>query len=201
MLWSFNRISDQEKITTHNVEWEGPFSWPKFESTNGLPKMPDYEGIYVFAFDYNDGYLVSGVGITNSTRTRISSHNREFQKGNYTILDAGLIKKGIRSEIWHGWHYAKQNRNEFRENKETIMEALNIFLGEMKLFVAQQPSKRLRERTEAAIMHNIYVSKEPWSEIADRGMFLKERYNSEMPILTLNNSIKPIYGIPKELEI
>jgi hypothetical protein len=201
MIWSFNRLRDQLKITCQDLTWEGPFSWPKFESINKLPKIPNSEGIYLFTFEYKDGYVISGVGITNSTKTRISAHNRKFRKGDYTILNPEAAKKGEREEIWHGWNYAKTHKEEFIDNKTRILQALENQLGEMRIFIAKQKDKRLRERIEAAIMHNIYVSKEPWSEIADRGMFLKERYNSEMPINTVNIHSKTIYGLPEELEI
>ncbi len=49
-------------------------------------------------------------------------------------------------------------------------------------------------------MNYIYNIKEPWSDLADRGMFLRGRYNSEMPIKILNSS-RVIYGLPRELEI
>ncbi|GAA5225462.1 hypothetical protein [Membranihabitans marinus] len=54
---------------------------------------------------------------------------------------------------------------------------------------------------EAGIMQNIYISKEPWSELADRGMYLKGRYNSEIPIIAKNINTKVIYGLPNFLEI
>ena len=69
------------------------------------------------------------------------------------------------------------------------------------LFIAEQSDKRLRVRTEAAIVYGLYVSKQPWSEVIDRGMYLNGRYNSEMPILTINHFEKPIFGLPEELEI
>lgn len=59
-------------------------------------------------------------------------------------------------------------------------------LEAFRIFVAEVSGNRKRQRIEAAIMHYIYTSKEPWSEVADRGMALKERYNYEMPIQTIN---------------
>ncbi len=49
-------------------------------------------------------------------------------------------------------------------------------------------------------MNYIYNSKEHWSELADRGMALKERYNSEMPIEAKNISLNKIYGLTEILE-
>ena len=201
ILWSFNRIKDEQKIERLNVDWKGPYSWPKFEEVNDLPQMPDVEGVYLFSFTFKNGYLVTGVGVTNSTVKRIKQHNREFKKGNYTILNVESVKIGERKEIWHGWKYAKENQLEFNEKREAIYSSLNLYLSEMKLFIAEQSHKRLRERTEAAIVYGLYVSKQPWSEVIDRGMYLNGRYNSEMPILTINHFEKPIFGLPEELEI
>ena len=49
-------------------------------------------------------------------------------------------------------------------------------------------------------MQYIYNSKEHWSELADRGMFLKARYNSEMPIEAKNINSNNIYGLTEILE-
>jgi len=163
--------------------------------------MPDIEGVYLFTFKYKEGYLVRGIGITNSTKRRIATHTRAYRKGNYTILDVNAAEIGERKEIWHGWQYAKTHQDEFIEQKETILNAVEKQLEAYRIFIAEVPDKRKRERIEAAIMHNIYVSKEPWSELADRGMFLKERYNSEMPIETKNISSGRIFGLPEILEI
>ena len=135
------------------------------------------------------------------TKKRIAAHNREFKKGNYTVLNVQAAENGDRKEVWHGWGYAKTHQDEFEANKEKIREAVDRQLCAFKIFIAKLSDKRKRERMEAAIMHNIYVSKEPWSELADRGMFLKERYNSEMPIQIINRSTYRIYGLPEKLEI
>ena len=50
-------------------------------------------------------------------------------------------------------------------------------------------------------MQNIYSSKEDWSELAGRGMFLTLRYNYEMPIEIKNICSSKIYGLSDTLEI
>jgi hypothetical protein len=201
MKWSFNRIKDKSKIKSKIIEWKGPYSWPKFEDINSLEALIDKEAVYLMTFEFNDGYLIAGVGITKSTKRRFSEHTRAFKKGNYTILDVKSASNGERKEIWHGWDYAKNNQDEFKLNKEKLLKSVDLHLAALRIFIAEEPNVRIRERIEAAIMHNIYVSKEPWSELADRGMFLRERFNSELPILNINKSIKNIYGLPSQLEI
>lgn len=200
-MWSFDRLKDSSKIITESIVWNGPFSWPGFEIANKLKPMQNVGGVYIFAFKYKEGYLLSGVGITNSTKRRIAAHTRAFRKGEYTILDVKSAESGVRNEIWHGWQYAKTHQEEFTKRKDVILVDVEKQLEAYKIFIAEVPDIRKRERIEASIMYNIYVSKEPWSELVDRGMFLKGRYTSELPIKIKNNSSSIIYGLPEMLEI
>ena len=200
-MWSFNRQRDASKIEIKEIQWQGPFSWTGYENQNNLDQIPDIEGVYLWTFQYNDGFLVYAAGVTNSTKKRFKSHTKNYKSGNYTVLDVSSAEKGEREEIWHGWKYAKTHQEEFNKRKEEILRAVDEQLKSFRIFVAQISDKRTRERFEAAIMHNIYYCKEPWSELADRGMFLKERYNAEMPIETKNMSSYKIYGLPETLEI
>lgn len=200
-MWSFNREKDSEKIPKKLINWQGPFSWPGYEKYNNLSIIPDIEGIYFFTFKYKDGFLVYITGVTKSTKKRFYSHTREYKKGNYTVLNVDSAENGIREEIWHGWKYAKSNPKEFEERKEEILLAVDNQLKSFRIFTAQISDKRMRARFEASIMRNIYYSKEPWSELADRGMFLSERYNYEMPIEIINKCEHIFYGLPKSIEI
>ena len=200
-MWSFNRLRDAAIIKTESILWQGPLSWPGFEKTNDLKTIPDMQGVYLFTFKYQEGYLLYASGITNSTKKRFSTHTREYRKGNYNVLDVMSAEKGERKEIWHGWQYAKTHQDELRLNKETILKAVETQLQAFRIFIAKISDVRKRERIEAAIMQNIYTSKEHWSELADRGMFLKERYNSEMPIEIRSICSEKIYGLPEIIEI
>jgi hypothetical protein len=200
-MWSFNRLKDGENITTENKTWIGPFSWTGYENKNGLNSIPDIEGVYLFTFNFKEGFLIYAVGITNSTKRRISSHTREYKKGAYTVLNVESAEKGERVEIWHGWQYAKEHQDEFQQNKDLILSGVDKQLQSFRIFLLQESDKRKRERIEAALMQNIYFSKEPWSELADRGMFLKGRHNFEMPIIIKNIGNHKIYGLPDSIEI
>ncbi len=140
-------------------------------------------------------------GITNSIKRRFSTHTREYRKGNYNVLDVNFAEKGERKEIWHGWNYARTHREEYQANKNAILKAIDIQLNSFKIFISEVKDLRKRERIEAAIMLNLYNKKQHWAELADRGMFLKGRYNSEIPIILKNKCSKRIFGIPKKLEI
>ena len=168
---------------------------------NNLEVIPELEGIYLWTFNYKDGYLVYAAGITKSTRRRFKNHTNNYKKGKYTIFDVNAAEKGERREIWHGWNYAKEHQEEYILRKAEIMKAVEEQLKSFKIFIAEINDKRIRERFEAAIMHYIYYCKEPWAELADRGMFLNGRYNFEIPIEVKNISNYIIYGLPEVLEI
>ncbi len=200
-MWSFSRLKHGHNLESRTMSWKGPFSWSGYEMVNHLPSLPDIAGVYLFAFEYKDGFVLYAAGITNSTRRRFRTHTREFMKGNYTVLSVEAAILGEREEIWHGWNYAKSHPEEFLARKDTILSAVKEQLGAFRLFITEVEDKRLRERLEAALMMNIYLSKEPWAELADRGMHLKGRYNSEMPMVVENSSEYVIYGVPERLEI
>ena len=199
-MWSFDRLTDSSKIQTEDIIWNGPYSFPGFEKINGHNTIPDVEGVYLFTFKYKDGFLLYAAGITNSTKRRISQHCRKYKTGDYTILDVKSAENGLRKEIWHGWQYAKLHQQEFIERKEIILKAAENQLCAFRVFIAEVTDQRKRERIEASIMMYIYNSKEHWSELADRGMFLKARYNAEMPIEAKNINSNKIYGLTEILE-
>lgn len=200
-MWSFNRLKDETKIKEEQIEWQGPFAWTGYEELNGLDKIPDIEGIYLWTFRYKDGYVVYSIGITNSTKKRFRKHTLEYNKGNYTVLDVKVAENGEREEVWHGWKYAKNHQEEFNTRKKDILKAVDYQLESFRIFIASVADKRLRERIEAALMHNIYYTKEPWAELADRGMFLTARFNSEIPVNINNVCSNKIYGLPKRIEV
>lgn len=193
--------NDTSEIEVKEIEWQGPFSWVGYENQNKLDKLPDINGIYLWTFQFKDGYLVYCAGITKSTKKRFRQHSLEYKSGNYTVFNINEAEQGKRVEIWHGWSYAREHRDEFNERKEEILNAVERQLKSYRIFVAEVPDKRIRARFESAIMHNIYSSNEPWTELADRGMHLSRRKKDETPIEIKNFSNCKIYGIPDTLRI
>ncbi len=193
--------TETSNIEIKEIEWLGPFSWVGYEKQNNLAKLPDIDGIYLWTFQFKEGYLVYCAGITKSTKKRFRQHTLEYRSGNYTVFNVDEAEKGKRIEIWHGWSYAREHRDEFNDRKEEILNAVERQLKSYKVFVAKVPDKRIRARFESAIMHNIYSSNEPWAELADRGMHLSKRKKEEVPIKFKNLSDCKIYGLPEVLEI
>ena len=191
---------DQAKIEDRELVWQGPFSWIGYENQNALEKLPDVNGVYLWTFEFEQGYLIYCAGITKSTIKRFKQHTLEYRRGNYSVFNVNEAKKGKRVEIWHGWSYARTHREEFNARKEEILNAVENQLKSFSIFVAQMPDKRESARLEAAIMNHIYASKEPWAELADRGMALSKRKKEEIPIVVKNVSKVKLYGLPHKIE-
>lgn len=200
-FWSFNRTRDASMIKTETIKWQGPFAWVGYEKFNKLDPIPDIAGVYLFMFEYKDGYILRSLGVSNSMKRRFREHTREYQKGNCTVLDVEFAKKGLRKELWHGWQYAREHKNQFCANKVAILEFVKKELIAYRLFISEVADKRKRERIEAAIVINVYSSKEPWSDLIDGGMALKGRDNYEMPIEINNVCSHKLYGLPETIEI
>ena len=198
MLWSFNRQLNQKDISCKELQWTGPWDWPSIN--RATEKLPEEQGVYIICFPYRDGYVIHSTGITNNFQRRMMQHDRSFKKGQYTILNTEKAMSGIREEVWHGWKYARDNADKFEERKSDILLALDIQLKSYKIFTVKLDDKRLRERLESAIMLNIYVQNEDWSDLQDRGMMLRGRYTYEMPIKGLNKVPFRIYGLKEEIE-
>lgn len=193
--------TETSNIEIKEIEWLGPFSWVGYEKQNNLDRLPDIDGVYLWTFQFKDGYLVYCAGITKSTKRRFQQHTLEYKNGNYTVFNVDEAEQGKRIEIWPGWSYARTHRDEFNDRKEEILNAVERQLTSYKVFVAKVPDKRIRARFESAIMYNIYYSNEPWVELADRGMHLSKRKKDEVPIQFKNLSNYKIYGLPDIIEI
>ena len=142
-FWSFNRSRDESLIKTEVLQWRGPFSWMGFEQANKLEPTPDISGVYLFTFEYKDGYILRSAGVTNSMKRRFSQHTREYTIGNYTVLDVEYARNGIRKEIWHGWGYAKEHRDEFSRHKDYILQFVKKSL---RLIDYSSPKLRTKEK-------------------------------------------------------
>ncbi|SHK98390.1 hypothetical protein SAMN02745123_03815 [Desulforamulus aeronauticus DSM 10349] len=188
-------------IKTEDLIWQGPFSWIGYEQINESKLIPDIAGIYLFTFEYLDGYILRSVGVTNSMKRRLAQHTREYKKGNYTLLDVEFAKNGLRKELWHGWQYAKEHQDTFLENKDVILKFAEKELISYRLFISEIADRRKRERIEAALLINAYSSKEPWHDLIDGGMALRGRYNYEIPIEVKNVCSHKLYGLPEIIEI
>jgi len=200
-FWSFNRFRDAALIETEDILWQGPFSWPGFEQINELDTIPDVAGVYLFTFEYKDGYILRSAGHTNSMKRRFSQHKREYMSGNYTVLDVKSAYNGERKEIWHGWGYAKEHKDEFLRHKDYILSSVENELASYRLFITEITDKRKQERIEFAIIQAAYISKERWGDLVDGGMALRGRANYEKPIEAKNICSHKIYGVSEIFEI
>ncbi|AKB82807.1 hypothetical protein MSBR3_2229 [Methanosarcina barkeri 3] len=186
-----------------DIEWKGPYSWPKFETESNLPPIPKHPGVYLQTSVYENGYIVYAAGYTRRPiPQRFREHTKKYLSGDYTILDMDAMKHGVRKEIWHGWGVARQRRDEYEHRKSELVEAAGKQLAEFSIFVADIGTEpRILERIEGAIMYTLYENTNPFRDIPDRGMQLSPRWKMESPITAFIHSSVELYGIPKQLEI
>ena len=183
--------------------WLGPFSWPGFETENGLDCLPSISGVYLHTFDFSDGYIIYAAGLTRRAMAkRFKEHTRSYLNGDYNILDPVAANQGVRKQIWHGWKYARNNRDEFIEKKQELQIAAMKQLSGFRIFVSNIDfGKRILERTEASIMHYIYRQASPFCDLPDKGMMLSSRWKDEEPISIRNEMPAKIYPLPEFIEI
>ena len=117
------------------------------------------------------------------------------------MLNMQELVFGIRKEIWHGWGYAKEHRDEFSRHKDYILQFVKKELEAYRLFITEVEDKRKRERIEFAIVQSVYGSKEPWANLIDGGMALRGRFSDEIPIEVRNVCSYKVYGLSEKLEI
>jgi len=185
------------------VCWSGPSAWPGFEPQGGPASLPSHSGVYLWTFEYQDGYLIYAAGLTRRLfGQRFREHTRLYLSGDYTVLDVAQLKNGVRSEIWHGWGWNAAKRAEFAERRSEIEEAARRQLAAFRIFVTEvDPQGRVSERLEAAIMNNLYVAPSPFCDVPDKGMMLASKRDSEEPISVWNACECKLHGLPERMSI
>lgn len=183
------------------ILWRGPFAWPGFEAEACLPTAPRTPGVYIQAFECDQGFVIYGAGITKRpVAVRLREHARRYLSGEYTVLDVEAARGGERKEVWHGWGYARAHRDEFEARKLEIQNAARRQLAAFRIFVSDPEvpvlGLRLRERLEAAIMESLYRQPEPFRDLPDRGMFLAPRRSAELPVHARSTCDAVLHGLP-----
>jgi len=192
-----------ESCNTLDVRWTGPYAWPGFEVASGFPPVPRHPGIYLWTSEHGSGHIIYVAGITRRPiPTRLREHTRKYMRGEYTILGMTAMARGVRREIWHGWGWTDEKRQEYERRREELVEAARRQLAAFCVFVAHVGTgPRVLERLEAAIMNALYEAPAPYCTIPDRGMMLASRWEREAPITARFRSTARLVGLPPELEI
>jgi hypothetical protein len=197
------------------VSWSAPHAWPKFETVTGLPPLPRRPGVYLWTFEYRDGYLIYLAGETGLTfGERMGQHSLEYMAGRYSIFDLVQAKNGVRSELWQGFLWKARPSEKVAEWKAREAACRKLPTGsspQCGLFVADvesaskpigmgqgQEEQRTRQRLEAAMMNRLYADAAP---LPDKGMFLARSLEGEQPITVLNVCASKLYGLPKQLPL
>lgn len=200
-----------EATSLIELQWEGPFSWPNRNFRGNEQFLDDAEvasrcGVYLWTVEYCGGYLIYAAGITRRPFIkRFREHTRAYLNGVYTIFDVPSLKNGIRNEIWRGFWFKKklvEDKFEYENRSNEIRMATYNLLSNYRVFVAAiEPTPRLLERIEAAIMNSLYDSEAPISLIPDRGMALAPRWPEEQPILIRSKTSVLLHGLPEQFNV
>ena len=193
------------------LRWEGPFGWPcptlqsdQLPLGNAVAALKG--GIYLWTVEYSGGYLIYLAGMTRRPfLKRFQAHAKEYRRGVYTVFDVASLKRGNRTEIWHGFYYKNrpvEKQLEYDRRVDEITAAVNALLLNYRVFVAHvEPTPRILERIEGAIMTMLYNSTGPISAVPDRGMQLAPRWKREQSIFVRNVWPVMIHGLPMEFEV
>jgi hypothetical protein len=181
-----------------DVHIEGPYGWPKFEGS--LSKLPAVPGVYLMTFEYRDGFLPYGFGITRRPmRQRFLEHTRKYVSGDYNILDVEAAQQGIRNVVWKGWGWTPEKRAEFEARRSEIVLLAQQQISATHIFVMRiGANSRLMERMEGALGNHFYQNE---NTLCDRGMFLALLWKTEVPFLATFRCDSVLYELPPQLEI
>lgn len=114
------------------VTWQGPFLWPGVEAENGGVRIEESSlaheaGIYLWTVPYQDGYLIYAAGqTTRPFLKRLKEHSSAHRNGFFTIFDMDDLRRGIRTEIWHGafgGRLSTERQADYESRRQEIAEA------------------------------------------------------------------------------
>jgi hypothetical protein len=181
-----------------DVDIQGPYGWPKFEGS--LTSLPAIPGVYLTTFDYRDGLLPYGFGITRRPmRKRFLEHTRSYVSGNYNILDLEAAQRSVRKVAWKGWGWTPEKRADFEARKSEVVLLAQRQMSATRIFVMKlDAAPRLLERMEGALGNHFYQNN---NTLCDRGMFLAPRWQTEGPLLATFRCGSVLYELPAQLEI
>jgi hypothetical protein len=183
------------------------YPWLSGEGQSVLdPAIGAAAGVYAFAFDAPDGFVVYVVGETaRSFAVRLREHTTAYLAGTYTLIDPDAAAAGQRVELWRGLWFMRDAWKRLPEllargdrhfaEVERVLRAYRVFL------LPIEGNKRLGERIEATLAEALYSDRNPYAAIPDRGMALRPRRRGETPITLRLKSQCRLVGVPSELNV
>ena len=192
-------------IVHYHLDWQGPFTYARSDSNSFLgSSAANKPGVYLWTFEYRDGYLIYIPGYTMTSFTsRLSAYRNLFRAGKYTILDGLSAQRGTRNEIWHGLNWDKRpgRKEEFLSNRVYYEGAADKMMGTMRIFLAPLPPEgRVPARAEAAIINILYSSVGPVHDLPDTNMQRSPRRPTETPFMGHSNAHVILHGLPEHFE-
>ncbi len=197
-------------MQTVELVWYGPFAWPGVPQYSHLQNFATSAvakrcGVYLWTVEHGTGFLIYAAGITRRPfRERFREHSRAYRTGVYTVYDAASLMRGERKKVWPGFWFrsrAVELEQQYQAREPEITSAAMRLLSSYRVFLAPvEPTPRVLERIEAAIMSALYAAGGVVAEIPDRGMALSPRWDNEVPFLVRSTTAELIHGLPAEFD-
>jgi hypothetical protein len=134
-------------------------------------------GVYLWTVRTSDGFIVEYVGQTGeSFAKRTKDHMIQTFGGNYRVCDPQLLRQGEVKVVWLGlWRKGTEDKMaEFAQRYLELAPVIQEYLEAIELFLAPVTGdRRMRERIEGAIAHQIREQSAPASSLLPHGHTLQ----------------------------
>jgi hypothetical protein len=190
----------------YELEIHGEYYWIN-EANKSIFQSPiaDEIGIYLWGIPHENGYLTYNVGETGkSFSQRLKQHLREYLRGNYTIYDSKLWKKGAQKLLWEGmWRDSYKNReDEFLNQYPSLSKHLYNMLESMRLFVVPfHEDTHTRRKLEYSIAETLKTNPMSSHFFSKYESYNEKRREDETPIKVTFVDTKNIIGLPSTIII
>jgi len=159
-------------------------------------------GVYLWTVRTPDGFLVEYVGQTGeSFAKRTKDHMIHTFGGNYRVCDPQLMRQGQLKVVWLGlWRRGtKDKMPEFAQRYLSLAPAIQEYLEAVELFLAPiAENRRLRERIEGAIAHQIREQSAPASSLLPPDIRYRSRTQGEVPVSIDIVCDQAVLGLPSQ---
>ena len=162
-------------------------------------------GVYLWTVHSSDGFIVEYVGQTGeSFAKRTKDHMIQTFGGNYRVCDPQLMHQGQVKIVWPGlWRKGtKDNMPDFAQRYLELAPVIQRYLEAVELFLAPiTGDRRLRERIEGAIAHQIREQSPPAASLLPLDIRYRPRTQGEVPLSVNIECDQVVLGIPSHLVI
>jgi hypothetical protein len=187
------------------IEFVGPFSWLGEVNAPSLfgDAVGKRSGIYLWAIEIENGFLVYYVGQTGRTFSqRMKEHLKEHLAGFYHLNDPDEFRKGEKVSVWPGLYDVdtRVSLPVLGEKHPNLSEIIYRLSHQYRFFFASIDAQpRVVERIESAIADYLYKQDGTVGSFQEKGIRYRPRWNSESPVNVSIAVNKNLIGFPSNL--